>query len=82
MNRHDYSPAEVDQSLERPVVRRLLDLIRLRATHPAFAGRLEVTSPAPGTLRMLRVAGFTSCELVVDLASGRFTVHAGREQIS
>jgi sucrose phosphorylase len=41
INRHHYTRAEIEQDLERPVVRRLLELVRLRNTHPAFGGRFE-----------------------------------------
>ena len=44
INRHDYTRGEVDAALQQPVVRRLLDLIRLRNTHPAFDGTMRVTS--------------------------------------
>lgn len=42
INRHYYSTAEVEASLRRPVVARLLELIRLRNAHPAFGGRFEL----------------------------------------
>ena len=42
INRHDYRLDEIHAALERPVVGRLLDLIRLRNTHPAFDGELFV----------------------------------------
>ena len=38
INRHYYTPAELNDQLQRPVVRSLFDLIRFRNTHPAFAG--------------------------------------------
>jgi len=38
INRHYYKPAELDEQLQRPVVRSLFDLIRFRNSHPAFAG--------------------------------------------
>lgn len=38
INRHYYTEDEVDAALARPVVARLIDLIRLRNSHPAFAG--------------------------------------------
>ena len=41
INRHDYTIAEVGAALERPVVRHIIELIRLRATHPAFAGHSD-----------------------------------------
>lgn len=38
INRHYYTRAELDDQLQRPVVRSLFDLIRFRNTHPAFGG--------------------------------------------
>ena len=74
INRHDYTRSEIDAALERGVVRRLLDLIRLRATHPAFAGQLEVETPTATSLRMRWTHGRDACLLDVDLGSGRAEV--------
>ncbi len=41
VNRHYYTPAEIDAALARPVVQRLLALLRWRATEPAFDGSFE-----------------------------------------
>ncbi|WJM15948.1 sucrose phosphorylase [Microbacterium arborescens] len=38
VNRHHYTPDEIDAALARPVVGLQLDALRLRATHPAFTG--------------------------------------------
>jgi sucrose phosphorylase len=42
LNRHNYSYAEIEAALRRPVVRRILRLIRLRNDHPAFAGEFAL----------------------------------------
>ncbi|QGF22947.1 sucrose phosphorylase [Raineyella fluvialis] len=42
INRHAYTDEEITAALERPVVRRLLDLLRLRAEHPAFNGEFSL----------------------------------------
>ncbi len=42
INRHHYSRDEVCAALERPIVQRILELIRLRNTHPAFQGEFQV----------------------------------------
>ena len=44
INRHNYTIAEVEAAIRRPVVERVLDLVRLRNREPAFSGRLDVTS--------------------------------------
>ena len=74
INRHDYTTAEVEAALERPLVRRIIELIRLRATHPAFAGRLSITVPDRASLCLIWSNGAHSCRLEVDLTSGRLAV--------
>jgi sucrose phosphorylase len=74
VNRHDYSPEEVEAAIERPVVKRLLELVRLRNTHPAFEGSLEVETDGGSTLCLRWKHGEASCWLEVDLASGRSAV--------
>ncbi|RZL32356.1 MAG: sucrose phosphorylase, partial [Rubrivivax sp.] len=44
INRHHYAEAEVASDCERPVVRRLIALIRLRNSHPAFGGSFSVAA--------------------------------------
>jgi sucrose phosphorylase len=77
VNRHDYSVAEFDAALDRPVVRRLLELVRLRNTHGAFDGRLEVTTDGDSGLSLGWCAGTARCRLTVDLATGRGTIDDG-----
>lgn len=69
INRHYYSRDELDAALQRPVVRNLCALIRLRNTHPAFGG--EFSSEAPGdTELVLRWRnGAELVELRIDFAS-------------
>jgi hypothetical protein len=58
----------------------VLDLIRLRRDGPAFEGDLLVTTRDPSTLTMTWRAGDDTCELEVDLGSGRASIateHAG-----
>ena len=82
VNRHDYTLPEIEIALERPVVRRLLELIRLRTTHPAFSGPLVVETPDPWRLRMSRGALSDRCILEVDLSQGRYSVQAAGSSAS
>jgi sucrose phosphorylase len=77
INRHDYTSDEIDVALSRPVVARLLELVRLRNTHPAFDGRLVVETDERSRLRMRWEHGPTSCTLEVDLGSGDAIVDDG-----
>jgi sucrose phosphorylase len=73
INRHDYTPEEVASALRRPVVGRVLELVRLRNTHPAFDGELEVTDNRD-SLRLQWHNDGATCSLDVDLSSGRTSV--------
>jgi sucrose phosphorylase len=42
INRHNYSVNEIDQEVKRPVVKKLVELIKFRNAHPAFNGKFEV----------------------------------------
>ena len=66
INRHHYTPEEVAEALERPVVRALLGAIRLRNAHPAFGGACTVTGGADGVLGLAWGAGEARAELVAD----------------
>jgi sucrose 6(F)-phosphate phosphorylase len=70
INRHDYSLGEVDEALQRPVVRRVLELVRLRNTHLAFEGELYVESDRKGSIRMRWQHHDAQLALEVDVARG------------
>jgi sucrose phosphorylase len=76
INRHHYSRAEIDAALQRPVVRRLCDLIRLRNTHPAFNGRFEVLDAPDAQLALRWQHQGRSATLRVDLQAGRALLDA------
>ena len=67
INRHYYNRDEIDQALARPVVRLLLDLIRLRNAHPAFSGEFRLEDSADEVLEMQWVSGAHFARLRVDL---------------
>ena len=68
INRHHYSRDEIDVALQRPVVQDLLALIRLRNTHPAFAGTFELQGSDDELLALRWRHGRTWIALTVDLA--------------
>jgi sucrose phosphorylase len=77
VNRHDYGSHEVLSALERPVVRRVLDLVRLRNTHRAFDGELRLESTDERSLRLLWENGDASLALEVDFTARRAAVVDG-----
>ena len=52
INRHHYSPWELNEALATPVVTRLLALLRWRAAHPAFDGAFELVDSAADHLHV------------------------------
>jgi sucrose phosphorylase len=74
VNRHDYTVEEIAEALRRPVVDRLLELVRLRNTHPAFDGEFQVSSGGSRLLRLAWTNGEASAALDVDFVGERATV--------
>jgi sucrose phosphorylase len=72
INRHRFLPGEVDEALETEVVQNLLALIRLRNTHPAFAGTWELEDGDAATLVMRWDADGAGARLAVDFARQSF----------
>jgi hypothetical protein len=74
INRHDYTAEEIELALERPLVRQILELVRLRQEHPAFDGELEVSAEDTDLLRMIWFHGEAFVELTVDVTSGALEI--------
>jgi len=68
INRHYYTAEEVRTSLERPVVRAFIDLIRFRNEHVAFAGEFHLPECAQEMLVMEWRTDTDFARLEVDLA--------------
>ena len=75
VNRHHYSLTEIDEALQRPVVRALIRLIRFRNTHPAFDGTFTITGGGQSLLATW-TAGDETAELAADLRTGQATVRS------
>lgn len=67
INRHNYTVDEVEQALEKPVVQRLLNLIRFRNEYAAFTGEFEVLDSDDCHLRLSWCKGEKQCLLTVNL---------------
>lgn len=68
INRRRYSAAEVVDELERPVVRRLVELVRLRNEHPAFGGEFSVETTHDRSVKMVWTKGASAATLTVDFS--------------
>jgi sucrose phosphorylase len=74
INRHYYTRAELNQRLQFPVVLALLDLIRFRNAHPAFAGDFQVDNSDHGSLVLEWRKDSDWARLDVDLACRRAVI--------
>ncbi|WP_421733529.1 sucrose phosphorylase [Cellulomonas sp.] len=76
INRHHYTPDEVEAALRRPVVAALLDLCRFRNALPAYDGGVEVELVG-SVLRMTRrgvAEPAATAHLAVDLVEASATI--------
>lgn len=68
INRHHYTEAEIAADCRRPVVQRLIALIRLRNGHEAFSGSFELLASDDTVLHMRWSRGVHWAELRIDFA--------------
>jgi sucrose phosphorylase len=74
VNRHHYTPAEIDAALARPVVQRLLALLRWRAGEPAFDGTFELLDTPPHVIAARWTSTDSTVTISVDVESATVTV--------
>ena len=72
INRHFYGRDEIDQALGQRVVMRLIELIRFRNAHPAFAGEFELRESGESELHIRRRKDDAAVELLIDFGSRSF----------
>lgn len=76
INRHYFSPQEIQEAIENPMTKRLFELIRLRNAHPALQGKFVVRDAPSHMLSMQWSFERHKLELEVDLRARRFEVRA------
>jgi len=74
INRHYYTPTDVLEALGTPAVQALLNLIRLRNTHPSFGGRAKIEIPSDQTAAIAWENNDQWARLDVDFAEPRAVV--------
>ena len=67
INRHYYSLDEVSKAVEKPVVKRLLKLMRFRNSYPAFNGNFELNYSSQTSVSLAWHKDEYVCSLFVDL---------------
>jgi sucrose phosphorylase len=68
INRHYYTDDEIETALKQPLVQKLIELIRIRNSHPAFGGEFHVEAPTKDRIEMQWKEGKQQIKLNVDLS--------------
>lgn len=74
LNRHNYTWGEIEEAMEQDVVARLLRLMRLRSTHPAFNGTFSLQESGQSVLRLRWELGTQFCEATIDVGKRSVSV--------
>ncbi|MFC4302167.1 sucrose phosphorylase [Cohnella boryungensis] len=74
INRPNYSMEEIERSVEKEAVKRLIKLIRFRNEYEAFQGEFEVLDTPDEELRLRWTEGEKRCELHADLGTGQSAI--------
>ncbi|MBY9079124.1 sucrose phosphorylase [Paenibacillus sp. HN-1] len=74
INRHNFSVEEIERSLEKKAVQRLLQLIRFRNGYEAFNGEFRVLDSAKDEIRLEWSKGNLRCTLNVNLSANRTVI--------
>lgn len=82
INRHYYTPPEVHAALQKPVVERLIEVIRLRNTHRAFGGEPTVETAADHAFTIIWRLDEDWVRLDVDLSKPRAVIQHSTEGAS
>jgi sucrose phosphorylase len=81
INRHYYTNEEIDSALRQTLVQKLIELIRLRNTHPAFEGEFHVEAPEQNLLEMKWKRNKHWVKLNVDLSVPAATITGSAGEI-
>ena len=68
INRHYYTNEEIDDALNQPLVKKLIELIRLRNDQPAFSGEFKIDAPEDHLLELRWDQNEHWVKLYVDLS--------------
>jgi len=85
LNRHNYSVEEIDLAVQKPVVQRLLKLIRFRNEYPAFNGEFLVHDSPESEIKLSWQKAQKNCTLHINLCTFTSTItfrdEAGKTQL-
>lgn len=64
--RHYYKISEIEEAIKRPVVEKLLELMRFRNSYPAFNGKFEMQESSDCELNLFWKKGRSYCKLEIN----------------
>jgi sucrose phosphorylase len=79
INRHYFTPEEIDQTVQRPVVQSLFELIRFRNRHAAFDGAFSLPETGESEITLRWDNGDAWAMLKADFASGSYHISSSPE---
>lgn len=74
ISRHNYTVEEIEREAQRPVVQKLLRLMRMRNEYPAFDGEVQVADLPDDKLEIVRESNGCRAVLRADLKAKTFTI--------
>ncbi len=74
INRHAYTLGEIDAETKRPVVKKLLKMMKFRNEYEAFGGSCIVSDSPDDMLEIHRVLNESETVLIADLESLKFSI--------
>jgi sucrose phosphorylase len=69
INRQNFSVADIENAIKKPVVQRLLKLIRFRNEYPAFNGQFNVLDSENNNIHLSWGNDYYYCELLINLST-------------
>jgi sucrose phosphorylase len=82
INRHNYTLEEIDKSVQKEVVQRLLKLIRFRNQYSAFDGEFKVLDSAKDEIKLFWQKDNKQCTLFIDLKTNKAVIEYVNEEAS
>ena len=69
INRQNFSVADIENAIKKPVVQRLLKLIRFRNEYPAFNGEFKVLDSSDNKIHLSWENDYAYCDLLINLST-------------
>lgn len=80
INRHYYSTEEIEQEVTRPVVQKLIQMMKFRNEYQAFDGTFEIVESSDSTLHIKREFETYVAELIADFTTNEFEIKYKQDQ--